>query len=68
MADRNNSRKMFSAEETLKTEIIVNQALIDILIAKQVISEEELVASIQKIRREQKPGAKDPSNLVRLKR
>ena len=42
-----------SAETLLRTEIIVNQALVDILIAKQIISEKELVRSIGKIRLEQ---------------
>ena len=42
-----------SAEEVLKTEIIVNQALIDILIAKKVITEKELLNSIRRIREEQ---------------
>ena len=42
-----------STLDVLRTEIIVNQALIDILIAKQVITEEELVKSIQKIKKNQ---------------
>ena len=47
MADYNNQQTSMTAEELLRTEIIVNQALIDILIAKQIISEEELFNSIQ---------------------
>jgi hypothetical protein len=47
------SRTNFSIEEILRTEVIVNQALIDILIAKQIISEEDLIAGIRKIRQEQ---------------
>ncbi len=53
MAERIEPQAIFSAEEVIRTEIIVNQALIDILIAKKIISEEELVNSIGKIRLEQ---------------
>ncbi len=53
MAERIKSQTTFSVEEILMTEVIVNQALIDILIAKQIISEEDLIAGIRKIRQEQ---------------
>ena len=53
MAERIKPQTVISAEALLRTEIIVNQALIDILIAKQIFSEEELVDSIGKIRLEQ---------------
>ena len=53
MAERINFHTTVSAEEVLKTEIIVNQALIDILLTKQIISEEDLIAGIRKIRQEQ---------------
>jgi hypothetical protein len=53
MAERSNKQIPISAEEVLRTEIIVNQALIDLLLAKQIISEEELVNSIRNIRCEQ---------------
>ena len=53
MAERMEPQTIFSTEEVIRTEIIVNQALIDILIAKNIISEEELVNSIGKIRLEQ---------------
>jgi hypothetical protein len=43
---------VFSAEEALRTEIILNQALIDVLIAKGVFSEDELIQGIKKIKRE----------------
>ena len=39
--------------DILITEIIINQALIDILIAKQVITEEELMKSIQEVKKNQ---------------
>ena len=61
-------KNLISAEEVLRTEIIVNQALIDILIAKQVISEEELMNSIQKIRQEQMELLNDSNKIVSLQR
>ena len=53
MAEHIKQQTHISVEEVLKTEIIINQALIDILITKQIITEEELVDNIQKIRQEQ---------------
>jgi len=52
MAERIITSTVISAEEALRTEIILNQALIDILIAKGFISEDELISSLQKIKRE----------------
>lgn len=52
MAERIVTQTVISAEEALRTEIILNQALIDILIAKKLISEDELISGIRKIRRE----------------
>ena len=52
MARETKSKKVISAQDVLKTEIIVNQALIDVLIAKRLITEEELLKSIQNIKRE----------------
>ena len=52
MAERIITPTVISAEEALRTEIILNQALIDILIAKGFISEDELISSLQKIKRE----------------
>jgi hypothetical protein len=68
MAEGIKIRTPISAEEVLKTEIIVNQALIDILIAKQFITEEELVDSIRNIRQEQKIMANDSNKIISLKR
>ena len=68
MTEHRNPQKHMSAEEVLKTELIVNQALIDILISKQVISEEELVEGIRKIRQEQMHNINDTKNIIRLKR
>jgi hypothetical protein len=66
MADQNKSQTFISAEEVLKTEIIVNQALIDILIAKQIISEKELLESMAKIRMEQGKMINDSRKIVSM--
>jgi len=68
MAEQSKAKTFISAEEVLKTEIIVNQALIDILIAKQIISEKELLKSIQKIRKEQEKMIKKPEKIVSLQK
>ena len=62
------TEKVMSPQDVLRTEIIVNQALIDILIAKQVITEEELVKSIQKIKRNQQKLQNGANKIVPLKR
>ncbi|KPJ99309.1 MAG: hypothetical protein AMJ60_05485 [Desulfobacterales bacterium SG8_35] len=53
MAERINSKTIISTEEALRIEIMVNQALVDILIAKQIVSEGELIAALRKITRQQ---------------
>ena len=50
MAEVIQTQTVITAEEALRTEIILNQALIDILIAKQIISEDELISGIRKIK------------------
>jgi hypothetical protein len=57
-----------SAEKVLRTEIAINQALIDILITKQIISEEELMNSLRKIKLEQNELLSDLNKIVSLKR
>ena len=52
MAEQIVTHTVISAEEALRTEIILNQALIDILIAKGFISEGELIRGIRKIKKE----------------
>lgn len=52
MSRKTKSEKAISAQDVLKTEIIINQALIDVLLAKGLITEEELLKSIQNIKRE----------------
>jgi hypothetical protein len=60
MAIRMNLQKTdITVTDMLSTEIIVNLALIDILIAKQIISEEELMDYIGKIRLEQKERSRE---------
>ena len=68
MAESINQETSISAGEVLKTEIIVNQALIDILLAKQIISEEELVNSIRKIRQEQMEMLNESKKIVSINR
>lgn len=52
MAERIITQTVISAEEALQTEIILNQALIDILIVKGFISEDELINGMRKIKKE----------------
>jgi hypothetical protein len=68
MAEYNNNYTSITAEELLRTEIIVNQALIDILIAKQIISEEELFNTIQSLKREQQILLNNSNKIISLKR
>ena len=67
MAERIKQQTHISVEDVLKTEIIINQALIDILITKQIITEEELVDNIQKIRQEQEKIFNDQNKIVSIK-
>ena len=46
-------REEVSLKEALNTEILINQALIDLLVAKGVITQEELLERIQEISKEQ---------------
>ncbi len=46
-------REEVSLEEALHTEILINQALIDLLVTKGIITHEELMERIQKISKEQ---------------
>ena len=59
MAEIIQTQTVISAEEALRTEIILNQALIDILIGKKIISENELIIGIKKIKREREILAND---------
>jgi hypothetical protein len=64
MAEQLTASTVISAEEALRTEIILNQALIDILLAKGLISEEELINGIKRIKRERKILAEEWDNLM----
>ena len=52
MEEFNTQQEAGPATNTVKLETIISQALIDILVAKQLISMDELVNSIGKIRME----------------
>ncbi len=52
MANKANQNDIVSLREALNMEIIINQALIDILVSKGLITQEELMAKIEEIRRE----------------
>ena len=62
MAEHIITPTVISAEEALRTEIILNQALIDVLIAKGFISEDELINSIRKIKKEREILAENWDN------
>ena len=52
MAERVTPDNFMTAEEVLKTEAILNQALIDILIKKEIITVEEMLEGIREIKKE----------------
>ena len=52
MANKANSNDVLSLREALNMEIIINQALIDILVAKGIFTQKELMEKIEEIRRE----------------
>ena len=52
MANKANPKDIVPLREALNMEIMINQALIDLLVAKGIITQEELMAKIEEIRRE----------------
>jgi len=52
MANKVNASDVIPLREALNMEIIINQALIDILVAKGIITQEELMTKIEEIRKE----------------
>ena len=52
MANKANPKDIIPLREALNMEIMINQALIDILVAKGIITQEELMAKIEEIRKE----------------
>ena len=64
MAERIKPQTIISTEEALRIEIMVNQALVDILIAKQIVSEGELIAALRKITRRQEIFSEGANTVV----
>lgn len=52
MANKANPKDIIPFREVLNMEIMINQALIDLLVAKGIITQEELMAKIEEIRKE----------------
>ncbi len=52
MAEQLDQSEVVPVEEALKMEMIINQALIDLLIAKEILTEDELVDKIKELRKE----------------
>ncbi len=52
MANNANPNDVVSLREVLHMEIIINQALVDMLVAKGILIQEELMAKIEEIRKE----------------
>lgn len=53
MAEKPATEETVSVEDALQMEIIVNQALIDVLVSKKIITYDEVLAKVQEIRNEQ---------------
>ena len=64
MAEIIQTQTVITAEDALKTEIILNQVLIDILISKGIISEDEMISGIKKIKKEREILANDWDSLL----
>jgi hypothetical protein len=52
MANKANPKDTIPLREALNMEIMINQALIDLLVTKGIITQEELMAKIEEIRKE----------------
>ena len=52
MASKVTADDVLSLREALSMEITINQALIDILVEKGILTQEELMAKIEEIRKE----------------
>ena len=52
MANKANHQDIIPLREALNMEIMINQALIDLLVAKGIITQEELMEKIDQIRKE----------------
>lgn len=51
MANKIDPKEVVPLEEALRVEMLINQALIDLLVSKGIITSEELLARIQEIRK-----------------
>ena len=51
MANKANPNEVVSLREALNMEMVINQALIDLLVRKGVITQEELMQKIEEIRK-----------------
>lgn len=52
MGSKVSPNDVVSLREALNMEIIINQALIDILVAKGILTQEELMLRIEEVRKE----------------
>ena len=52
MSEEMENVKEVSVEEALQMEIIFNQALMDVLVSKGVITEQEVLDRVEEVRRE----------------
>jgi len=52
MAYKTNPKEVVSLRDALNMEILINQSLIDILVAKGVIPQEELFSKIEEIQQQ----------------
>ncbi len=50
MAEKLDPREMVSLEEALKTEMYINQALIDLLVEKGILTHDEILDKIKELR------------------
>lgn len=52
MAKELDRKETVSMAEALRMEVLINQALVELLIAKGILTEEEVIAKIKELRRE----------------
>lgn len=50
MVKKTEKKDVISIEDALKTNILVTQALLDLLVSKNIITQEELLAKIREIK------------------
>ena len=50
MAEKLDSKNVVSIEEALKTEMYINQALIDLLVEKGILTHDEILEKIKELR------------------